>query len=42
MNRTNSEAIDGALARNPRDVAALIGKADHLAAAGDMRAAWSV
>jgi aspartate beta-hydroxylase len=39
MDRTTPEAIDGALARNPRDVAALIGKADHLAAGGDMRAA---
>ena len=39
MNRTSPEAIDAALARNPRDVAALIGKADHLAAGGDVRGA---
>jgi aspartate beta-hydroxylase len=39
MNRTAPDAIEGALARNPRDVAALIGKADHLAAGGDMRGA---
>lgn len=51
MNRDNLAAIDGALARNPRDIAALIAKADHLAEAGDLRrggregggrAAWSV
>jgi hypothetical protein len=39
MNRDNLAAIDGALARNPRDIAALIAKADHLAEGGDMRAA---
>jgi aspartyl/asparaginyl beta-hydroxylase (cupin superfamily) len=39
MNRDNLAAIDGALARNPRDIAALIAKADHLAQAGDLRAA---
>ncbi|HSW84117.1 MAG TPA: hypothetical protein VLH12_11610 [Usitatibacter sp.] len=37
MNRDNLAAIDGALARNPRDIAALIAKADHLAQAGDVR-----
>jgi hypothetical protein len=30
MNRENLAAIDGALACNPRHVAALIAKADHL------------
>ena len=33
------EAIDRALAKDPRDIAALIRKADHLAARGDLRAA---
>jgi aspartate beta-hydroxylase len=33
------EAIDRALAKDPRDVGALIRKADHLAARGDLRAA---
>ncbi len=39
MNRDNLAAIDGALARNPRDIAALIAKADHLAGGGALRAA---
>ena len=39
MNGGNPEALDAALARNPRDVAALIRKADQLAAGGDIRAA---
>ena len=39
MNGNSPDSIDLALARNPRDVAALIGKADHLAASGDIRAA---
>ena len=33
------EAIDRALAQDPRNVGALIGKADHLAARGDVRGA---
>src|SRR5258706_15186645 len=39
MNRDNLAAIDGPLARYPRDIAALIAKADHLAGGGDLRAA---
>jgi hypothetical protein len=39
MNRDNLAAIDAALARNPRDVAALIAKADQLAGDGDLRSA---
>ena len=39
MNRMSPEAVDNALARNPRDIAALIGKADQLAAIGDVRGA---
>ena len=33
------ETVDSRLARNPRDIAALIQKADHLAAGGDVRGA---
>jgi aspartyl/asparaginyl beta-hydroxylase (cupin superfamily) len=39
MNATSLEAIDRALAQDPRNVAALIRKADHLAARGDERGA---
>jgi aspartate beta-hydroxylase len=39
MNRSDLAAIEGALARNPRDIAALIAKADHLSAGGELRAA---
>ena len=39
MSRNTLEDIEGKLARDPRDVTALIGKADHLAAGGDLRAA---
>jgi aspartate beta-hydroxylase len=39
MKAESLEAIDSALARDPRNVAALIHKADHLAAAGELRAA---
>ena len=39
MNRDNLAGIDGPLARNPRDIAALIAKADHLAGGGELRAA---
>ena len=39
MTSSPIEAIDRALARDPRNVAALIGKADHLAGTGDTRAA---
>jgi len=46
MNRDNLAAIDGALARNPRHIAALIAKADHrfeaVDAQGGGRVAWSV
>jgi hypothetical protein len=38
MTATSLEAIERALASDPRNVAALIRKADHLAAAGDVRA----
>ena len=39
MNAPSLEAIDRALAQDPRNVAALIRKADHLAARGDARGA---
>jgi aspartyl/asparaginyl beta-hydroxylase (cupin superfamily) len=39
MTPTSLEAIDRVLARDPGNVAALIHKADHLAARGDVRAA---
>jgi aspartate beta-hydroxylase len=39
MRLPSIEAIDATLARDPRDIAALIGKADHLSARGDVRAA---